>query len=144
MVVLMIGVSVILLIGIGCIHVYWAFGGTWSANIVLPSRSTRKQQPVFVPSKMATLVVAFLLFSTALLLIFQGGLFKEIQPNLLVNWGCWAAIIAFGLRVVGDFKYFGLFKKVRNSRFSNYDTYLFTPLCAWFCFIFYVAMRIGG
>ncbi len=144
MVVFMIGVSIVILIGIGCIHVYWAFGGAWAGNIVLPTRSTLKDQPVFVPSKMATLVVAFLLFTTALLLIFQGGLFMVVQPNLLVTLGCWTCIIAFGLRVVGDFKYFGLFKKVRNSRFSNYDTYLFTPLCAWFCFIFYLAIRIGG
>jgi hypothetical protein len=144
MVVLMIGVSVVLLIGIGCIHVYWGFGGTWGGNIVLPKGTTLEQQPVFVPSKMVTLTVAFLLFSTAFLLILQGGLFMAIQPNLLVKWGCWACITAFGFRVVGDFQYFGLFKKVRNSRFSNYDTYLFTPLCAWFCFIFYVAIQIGG
>lgn len=142
MVVLMIGGSVLLLIGIGCIHVYWAFGGTWGSNNVLPKGT--KLQPVFVPSKKATLVVSFLVFLAALLLIVQGGIFMVIQPNLLVKWGCWACITAFGFRVVGDFKYFGLFKKVRNSRFSNYDTFLFTPLCAWFCFIFYLAIQVGG
>lgn len=144
MVLLMIKVSVVLLIGIGCLHVYWAFGGTWGSNKALPKGTTMEQQPVFVPSKMATLAVAFLLFLAALLLILQGGLFMAAHPNLLVSGGCWVCITAFGFRAVGDFKYFGLFKKVRNSRFSHYDTYLFTPLSAWFCFSFYAAIQIVG
>ncbi|MFD0050691.1 DUF3995 domain-containing protein [Actinomycetes bacterium NPDC127524] len=142
MILLMIGISAVLLIGIGCIHVYWAFGGTWGGNNVLPQGKTRGRQPVFAPGKMATIVVAFLVFSSALLLILQGGLFPVVQPNFVIKWGCWTCIAVFFLRVVGDFKYFGLFKKERDSRFSYYDTYLFTPLCLWFCFIFYAAIQM--
>jgi hypothetical protein len=138
----LIGISVILLMGIGSIHVYWAFGGIWGSTIVLPT--IQSQKAAFVPGKIATLVVAFLVISAALLLFLQGGLFVSIQPNFIVKWGCWVCVIAFGLRVVGDFKYFGLFKKIRNSRFSHYDTYLFTPLCVWFSLIFYVAIKIGS
>ncbi|MGF7047750.1 hypothetical protein J2T13_002256 [Paenibacillus sp. DS2015] len=138
----LIGLSVVTLTGIGCLHVYWAFGGTWGSTIVLPT--TKTQNHTFVPGKIATLIVAFLVFFAALLLFLQGGLFVAIQPNFIVKWGCWVCVTAFGLRVVGDFKYFGLFKKVRNSRFSHYDTYLFTPLCVWFSLIFYAAITIGS
>lgn len=75
----LIGLSVVLLIGIGCIHVYWAFGGTWGSNIVLPTRES--QQLAFIPGKMAMLVVAFLVFSTALLLIIQGGLSRRFSRS---------------------------------------------------------------
>ncbi|MGJ7909986.1 DUF3995 domain-containing protein [Neobacillus sp. LXY-1] len=142
MVGLMIAGSAILLIGIGCLHVYWAFGGSWGSNHIIP-KSAKLEHPIFAPGKFVTLFVSFLLFLAAGLLILQGGLFKFVYPNILVNAGCWACMIVFGLRVVGDFKYFGLFKKVRHTLFSCYDTYLFMPICAWFCFIFYVAIQIG-
>lgn len=140
----MIAVSFMMLIGIGAIHVYWAFGGTWGVNVVLPKSTAQDSQAAFLPGKALTLIVAFLLFSAALLLTLQGGLLALVQPNFLVKWGCWACFAVFGLRVVGDFKYFGLFKKVRNSHFSVYDTYLYTPLCLWLCITFYIAIQIGG
>lgn len=138
----LIGLTAALLIGICIIHIYWACGGFWGSKIVLPT--IEAQQPVFVPGKLAALTVAFLVLSAAVLLILQWELFTIVHPIFLVKWGCWICVGAFSLRVVGDFKYFGLFKKVRNSRFSKYDTYLYTPLCAWFSLIFYVAIQSGG
>ncbi|NRF91294.1 DUF3995 domain-containing protein [Paenibacillus frigoriresistens] len=41
---------------------------------------------------------------------------------------------------MGDFKYVGLFKRVKQTRFATYDTFLFTPLCLWLCFTFYCTL----
>ena len=35
----------------------------------------------------------------------------------------------FVLRSIGDFKYAGLFKKIKNTEFAKMDTKFFTPLC---------------
>jgi hypothetical protein len=32
-------------------------------------------------------------------------------------------------RAIGDFKYLGLFKRVRGSRFATLDTFVYSPLC---------------
>ena len=35
----------------------------------------------------------------------------------------------FALRAVGDFRYVGLFRRVRGTPFARWDQWLFTPLC---------------
>jgi hypothetical protein len=32
-------------------------------------------------------------------------------------------------RIVGDFRWFGLFKRTRGTAFAWWDTWLFVPLC---------------
>ncbi|MCY9667813.1 DUF3995 domain-containing protein [Paenibacillus alginolyticus] len=34
----------------------------------------------------------------------------------------------------------GLFKRVKETRFATYDTFLFTPLCLWLGFTFYCTL----
>ncbi|OPH51170.1 hypothetical protein BC351_35560 [Paenibacillus ferrarius] len=138
-----LGFSSLLLFGIGCLHVYWALGGKWGMNVALPTAVSSKQR-AFVPGKMATLLVSVLLFGTSLLLLVQGAGLASTHPYPIVRWGCRICVLVFGLRVIGDFKYIGLFKKVRDSRFAKFDSYLFVPLCLWLCLSFYAALRMGG
>lgn len=49
-----------------------------------------------------------------------------------------AAALAFAARGVGDFRYFGLFKRHVASRFARRDTPIYVPLCfglAWGLFL---------
>jgi hypothetical protein len=44
------------------------------------------------------------------------------------------------LRAIGEFRYVGLFKRVRESRFAALDTRVYTPLCvALAAAVFYLA-----
>lgn len=133
------GVSVFLLLCIGGLHVYWAFGGRWGISVVIPTTSGSGKL-TFKPGTIATLIVAILLFSAALLLSIQGRLLPVIPSFPWVKWGCWLCVFVFGLRAIGDFKYVGLFKRVKQTRFAKYDTFLFTPLCLWLCFTFYFTL----
>lgn len=135
-------ISALLLIGISGLHVYWAFGGTWGSGGVIPE--TKAQQPAFVPGKLATLAVAVLLVAAAVLLLMEAGLVQAFSYFFVVTWGCWVCAIVFGLRAIGDFRYVGLTKRVRGTRFATFDSYLFTPLCLWLCLAFILAIRIGG
>nr|WP_277600974.1 DUF3995 domain-containing protein [Paenibacillus whitsoniae] len=76
----------------------------------------------------------------ACLLGIQGDLLPLALPSKLVGWGCLLSAIAFGLRCIGDFKYVGLFKTNRTSRFARYDYFLFTPLCLWLSWAFFYAL----
>ncbi|SEI68336.1 Protein of unknown function [Myroides marinus] len=101
------------------VHIYWAFGGKWAAESVLPTKDGVKK---LNPSLIGTLVVAAGL-----------ALFAFISGADLVQykWGYLVLSILFGLRAIGDFRYVGLFKIVKNSVFARKDTAIFIPLCIY-------------
>jgi hypothetical protein len=96
------------------IHFYWIFGGKKGLSVSVPELEGEK---LFLPSRWATFVVAL-------------GLLIMACINL-VGWklGVLGIAVIFLLRSVGDFRYLGLFKKVRNTPFAQYDTQLYVPLC---------------
>lgn len=93
----------IILLFLAVIHVYWALDGQWAKSVVIPT--TEKGIPVFQPRKGGTFVVACCLFIAAML---------NVQ---FIATGAWVYLIlglVFGLRVLGDFNYVGLSKKVKT------------------------------
>ena len=87
-------------------------------------------QPVFVPTRLACFAVAALLAVAAWVLLVGSG----HLPSFGVPWLGTVGPVAVGLvllaRAVGDFKYVGFFKTVRESRFAVLDTWFYSPLCA--------------
>jgi lipopolysaccharide/colanic/teichoic acid biosynthesis glycosyltransferase len=48
-------------------------------------------------------------------------------------------------RAVGEFKYVGFFKRVRDSKFATLDTFVYSPLCLLLAAgVALVAVRKGG
>lgn len=48
----------------------------------------------------------------------------------------WLAAGLFALRVVGDFRYVGLFRSIRKTAFARMDRIFYTPLCATYAAAF--------
>ncbi|ANY69203.1 hypothetical protein BBD42_23985 [Paenibacillus sp. BIHB 4019] len=130
-----------ILLLLGGIHVYWAFGGKWGASAALPTKAG-SQQTLFVPGAAGTSIVACLLFCAAMLLLMQGRLLPVFLGAAFIQWCCWACAAAFMLRTIGDFSYVGLFRKVRITRFAKFDLYLFTPLCLLLSAAFFAAATL--
>lgn len=84
---------------------------------------------VFTPPPLATLLVAAALISAAAILLGRLGLWGSSLPAYPFAWGAWGVALAFFLRAVGDFKFFGFLKRVRGTRFARWDDLLFSPLC---------------
>ncbi|MGG1516821.1 DUF3995 domain-containing protein [Paenibacillus oryzisoli] len=135
----MILISFVLLLAVGTLHIYWAFGGKWGSTVAIPTIAN-SSSPTFRPDRIATLLVAVVVILDACLLGMQGDLLPLALPAKLVRWGCILSAIVFALRCIGDFKYVGLFKTNRASRFARYDYFLFTPLCLWLCWTFFYAL----
>ena len=55
------------------------------------------------------------------------------MPNWLSQWGLWVLAGLFLLRTIGDFRYVGFFKRVREGRFAHLDTRFYSPLCLLLC-----------
>ncbi len=107
------------------VHVYWAIGGRWGADAVIPRA---KGQPLFAPGPAGTLAIALLLALGSQILAQRGGGGPVLLPDWMARAGAWTIGIVFLLRAMGDFRYAGFFKRVRGSRFADLDTKYFTPL----------------
>ncbi len=53
------------------------------------------------------------------------------MSNWIFKYGSWIIPIIFILRSVGDFKYVGFFKKVKQTTFGKLDTKIYSPLSAF-------------
>lgn len=120
-------ISAIILLGISVIHVYWAFGGKWAMDAVLPQ--TQNEALVFKPGMSMTLLVALVFATAALLpLALLNVNSLNFSPQVL-RGGIAATVIVFGLRAMGEFRYVGFFKKIKDTTFGRNDTRYFSPLC---------------
>ncbi len=128
MLVLIFGFSAALtLLVIGTIHFYWAFGGKWGLGATFPK--TREDEEIKIPGILPTLIVAFGLLAMALLFLVRLDFFSLALPDWILNYGLWVIGGIFFLRAVGEFKYVGIFKKIKNSEFAKMDSKLYIPLC---------------
>lgn len=113
---------------ISSIHFYWAFGGKWGSDAVLPTKDDNNTN-VLNPSILPTLIVAFGLFGFGLFILVTSGLITFSTPQWLSKYGLWIIAGIFTLRAIGDFNYVGFFKKIKQTKFGKNDTKYFSPLC---------------
>jgi hypothetical protein len=102
-----------------------AAGGPVSGSAV-PSVDAK---PLFVPSARATVAVGVVLLLFAVLVAATGGLVPLGLPTRLLSWASLALSLGLLARAIGEFRYVGFFKRVRNSRFARMDTLVYSPLC---------------
>lgn len=110
------------------IHFYWAFGGKWGSDAVLPTKDDDSTK-VLTPSILPSLIVAVGLLGIGLLVLAISGLLSFDIPSWLKDYGLWVIAGIFFLRAVGDFNYVGFFKKIMQTKFGRNDTKYFSPLC---------------
>lgn len=109
------------------IHFYWAFGGKWGTQGVYPAPDA--QTPPRNPGIIPTLIVAIALFGFGSLYLVKVEIVLFELPFWLQKYGLWILAVIFAVRSIGDFKYLGFFKKIKNTRFGQNDTKYFAPLC---------------
>ena len=116
----MILTSVLILLAL--IHIYWLFGEL-GLEQALPSNKMGER--LLNPSKFATVVVALVLFGFA----WVSYRLDMVDHSLWVDRAGWGLAILFFLRAIGDFNIVGLFKKIKQTEFAKYDTWVYIPLC---------------
>ena len=109
------------------IHVYWGFGGKTSSSATVPTNLNNK--PIISPSPFSCFVVATGLFTFGAFVLIKAGVVLSNLPGWILNYGLWAISLLFLIRAVGDFRYIGFFKKIKNTKFGLMDTKYYSPLC---------------
>ena len=116
---------------IAILHVYWVFGGKWGINSSMPDAM---KNHVMADSrrlsfKVATLLVAIGLFLTMYLFLILADVTKSPLAPQYLNYATYAVCGIFLLRAIGDFKYCGFFKQIKEGDFARNDSKYFSPLC---------------
>lgn len=93
---------------------------------VVPEINNEK---LFAPSKLMTSAVGLGLLSFAFVILGHIGVFELLYLNNAFKYGTWLIALIFFARAIGDFKYAGFFKKIKNTKFAFWDTRLYSPLC---------------
>ena len=133
--------AIVMLLMLAGMHLYWAAGGKAGKGAAVPSASGR---PLMRPSVLGTAMVAVgLCVMAALLALRIGWLNVPALPGngVVIEVGAWLIAAVFGLRAIGDFRYVGFFKRIRDSRFARLDTLAYSPLCA--CLALLVGISAG-
>jgi hypothetical protein len=112
---------------LGFIHFYWLFGGKWGLNKALPTKETGVE--AIDPPRIATAIVGLGLISFGLVYLIKSGFINFQVPNWIIIYGSWIIPSIFILRAIGDFRYVGFFKKIKNTEFAKADSKWFAPLC---------------
>ncbi len=108
-------------------HFYWLFGGIWGLDKVIPSKNI-DANIISIP-KFVTFLVALILVFFAVMYLIKFYPIHFSFPSLVIKSAYWFIPSIFMLRAIGDFKYAGFFKKIKNTKFSKADTKIFSPLC---------------
>ncbi|MCY7359530.1 MAG: DUF3995 domain-containing protein [Rudanella sp.] len=118
--------NTLILLALSLLHAYWGFGGRWGWHEALPERDGVK---VLKPHAVDCFVVALGLALFAGLHLHRMGWLPVSLPNWITQYGLWLIGGLFMIRAIGEFRYVGLFKQIRDSRFAYLDTRFYIPLC---------------
>lgn len=119
-------VIALLLLGAG-FHVYWGFGGRIGAGVALPQREDGS--PAVKETALGAMAVGLMLALVLLLVLAFTGTVRLPLSHQVLKIGIIAWAIIFTARAVSWSRYFGLFKRVRITRFASYDTWFYSPSC---------------
>jgi uncharacterized membrane-anchored protein len=111
------------------LHLYWVLGGKWALANALPQHLTADYRPVFQPGRLLTCLVAGTLLIWLLLNILPWLPVNTFLNDTVRRYSLLVIGLLFGLRTIGDFRYVGLTKQIRETPFAVRDTNLYTPLC---------------
>jgi len=108
---------------ISVIHIYWASGGKWGIKSAIPEN---ENGPLFEATPLPTFVIASLFACGVLLVALDAA---RIHLFVLQNYLYPLIVIVFASRAIGEFRYVGLFKKIRDTDFARNDNRIYVPLC---------------
>ena len=109
------------------IHLNWARGGTCGIDNALPTNNEGKR--ILNPRKIDSLIVGLGLLGFSSFYLHISGIVTLPIPDFISKYVKWIIPSIFLLRAIGDFRYVGLFKKIKNTNFGRFDTAYFIPLC---------------
>jgi hypothetical protein len=121
------GILFVIFFLIAGLHFYWALGGHWAIEAVVPT--TMQGKKVFRTGALSCIVVGCGLLMFAFYYLLELRNMDFLLTNSFARFVKWIIPSIFLLRAIGDFNYIGFTKRIKDTRFANLDTKYFAPLC---------------
>jgi len=137
---ILITINTIIFSLIALLHVYWVFGGNWGLEAAIPEKYMGTFQSNRTKMNIATLVVAFGLFSFALITLLNYSPWNKYISGEMVAIGTGIIGTIFLLRAIGDFNVCGFFKKDKEGLFAQKDSQIFSPLCLFISIVSFLIL----
>jgi hypothetical protein len=117
--------AAVLLVAVGALHALWAAGSTWPFDDQEGLARTVVNVPASeMPSAALTLVISFLTWIAALLLLGRAGWWRMGMPSWVFTLGTWGvAAVLFGRALLGV-QSIGV-----DSTHGRLDLAIYSPLC---------------
>ena len=109
------------------IHFNWAIGGKWGFDNALPTNEQGER--VLNPKKIDCVIVGIGLLLMGTFYLNRAGVIYIDLPSWAANSIGWVITAIFLLRAIGDFRYIGFTKKIRETDFGRNDSRYYAPLC---------------
>ncbi len=127
-------ITIITLITAGVFHFYWAFGGKIGLDRAIP---TKDGKALLNPGKLLTIIVGFIILGFAwIAYILNSEDLNLISYSYQIIYAGWFLSVVFLIRAIGDFNMVGLFKKIKSTKFAEFDTKYFIPLTSFWSITF--------
>jgi hypothetical protein len=126
-------VLLVALAALSLLHLYWGLGGRRGLDQALPRRPGK---PLRYPAPIVTLCVAAGLAACALPVSECMG-YSHLVPRILGRTGARVLAAVFFLRAIGDFRFVGFSKRIRDTEFARWDSRVYSPFCLFLsvCFV---------
>jgi hypothetical protein len=109
------------------IHIWWGFGGEWGKDAAIPTKNHNIK--IMSPGSLPTFIIALGLLALGAFILVKAKFLNISIPPFFDKYGLWIIAIIFLLRTIGEFKYVGFFKKIKQTKFAKNDTKYYSPLC---------------
>ena len=96
-------------------------------DVAVPTNSNGRK--IFKPTKVGTLAVGLGLALFAWINLNFAGVLDAGIASVYLKYGMIAIAILFSVRFIGDFRYIGITKSFKKSKFAVRDQYFYSPLC---------------
>ena len=131
----------IIFLSLSAIHFYWGFGGRRLSDGVLPTK-LGETTPTVMPGKIPTFIVAIGLLCFGLFYLVKAEIISLLLPSWLDRYGLWFIAGIFIFRAIGDFRYVGFFKKIKQTKFGMKDSKYYSPLCLMIGILTLIILRV--
>jgi len=132
--ILISSITIITLFIAGLFHFYWAFGGKIGLDSAIP---TINGKAIINPGKLLTVIVGLIILVFACIAYTLSFKDLTLLPySQQIIYSGWLLSGIFFIRSIGDFHTVGLFKKIKSTKFSEFDTKYFIPLTLFWSITF--------
>jgi hypothetical protein len=113
------------LFAIAIVHFCWGIASMEEEAVLA---SEYEDQSLAAPTNTECLDVAAALILASVIVAARGELLRSPMPEAWTHIGAFAVGTVLIARGIGDFRYVGFFKRVRDTAFAEWDTRLFSPI----------------